>query len=513
MSKTCHFVSGLSLVSLIAVIVLLAVDPNSTLDKLFPIDVNNISSSSSSTKLPPSTSSTTELPKLCSKPNDSAFPPLQPPPEDALTVIKDYISFHRHGRHCLISGECEAPPLLLYDSLRRHKTGGLGYRIATIQWAFLFAIATHRLFFLPWPESDTGSNSFDITTAFHPASIDWRPPIEVLKETYRRNDTAGSDGVHGRRFACFATVKHHHESFYFKSIEGRKASKATRSIMYKLSESNFTKVFEPYYAIYVYAHDSRSRVTRLFSNPFYKHGVFKAFSNSETFIMSLERSLTRVLFRPSQAVSDLVDQRVFLSPSEPFVSVHMRTGEDLNETNQDRMHHVMDSLSLYSDRMLDCAMEVHPAGKERIFLASDSMTFKQIFIERASLRGIMVKTQKERSSMHFKKLAAVHESELELRCMQFLDVFADIFALGKADALVARLSSFAMAGIALGEAKRAVQLYLPLKQEKGECDVESIVSGKVKGSSYNGLWYEGPLGKMGKLYRNGGFKSENWSLK
>lgn len=503
MSKPVYLVSALLLISLAIILVLLAVDPRNELFKLFSIESNNILPSSAS-----ASSSLTVLPKLCTAPKESDFPPLLPPPNDAPAVIKDYIEFHKRGRHCLLSSECEAPPILLYDN--PGGAGGFGYRIATIRWAFLFAMATRRLLFIPWPKSETGV-SFDITTALHPASIDWRTPWDVLNAEYLNNDKIAPGSLKIRRFASFATMNGHHGMLGLTSIDGVAVQKLTKSNMFNLSRSNFTDVFKPFDVIFLYAHHGRAKVTALFSNRFYRKNVFNEFLRTETFITVLERLLCHILFRPSQVVSNLVDQRVFSSPPQPFVSVHMRTGDDVNETHQARMHYVMDHLSLYADRMLDCAVQIHPAGEERIFLASDSMTFKHLFIERAFLRNITVMTQQERSSVHFKTFVELNESEVEVKCMQFIDVFADVFALGRAEALVGRLSSFTTAGITLGGPKRAIELYLPEKQKKRECDVEGIVAGKVKHFKRNSLWYNGPLGKVGMLSKKRRFRIKNWS--
>lgn len=276
------------------------------------------------------------------------------------------------------------------------------------------------------------------------------------------------------------------------------------SSFHALNTANLTLVLSPFPIVHAFLSFRRRLIRKLLFNPFHNTHSFPSLSSShfdhdDTFVMSLERNLTRLLFRPSPVVSALARSRIpEENTGQGFVSVHVRTGDDVHEEKQRRMKLILRNMSVNAERMLDCAGEVHPFGKRTVFLASDSMGFKQVFMQQASKRGVNVYTQNIRPSVHLKNYggssqhstslfrfpfrffpsssssSAESSVDVDRKCMQFLDVFADAIALGYGSGMVARLSSFASAALALGDTKRAVQIYLGLGQKQGECDVEQL---------------------------------------
>lgn len=311
---------------------------------------------------------------------------------------------------------------------------------------------------------------------------------------------------------------------------------------------DFERMFDPFDVVYLQVRFAQNVERRLLGNRKVSEVLLTQGKDSsslsgsvhldemdDAFIMTLNRHLTQALFRPSPAVASLVDQRLSFSPStttdntssslvpQGFVAVHARTGGDINEATEARMHFINTDMTTHATRLLDCASEIMHTNQNNIFLASDSLAFKSVFISVATARGMRVSTQNDRASVHIRHYArqgfGEEEEEEEVTCLRFLDVFADAFALGRGRALVGRPSSFVVAAWELGAGgeeegggggvKRMIQLFLGVGRKEGECDVRRIAmeerNRKDRGvdrrkedmSHFSKLWYDGEEGTVG----------------
>ena len=330
------------------------------------------------------------------------------------------------------------------------RRGGLGYRLRRVRIALLFAIVTRRVFFISWPEDSVDLRSFDLTCGLHLASIDWRPPWGNIHSMTHENPGHTANVSFASIYAMVNVGK---RVMYDKQGDGR-VMKTRMRIDYSSStdlERLFSNRLDPFNVVYLkiklclWAEKSLlpNNRTRNLLLPRKEASRTTVSGVDDAFVMTLNRYFKQALFRPSPRVASLVHQRLFASASsspsstplrlarQDFFAVHARTGGDVNESSLAHMRFIMSNMRAHATRLLHCAAEIEPViGREKIFLAFDSLAFTKEFMSAARARGVEERTQSERTSVHIRRYVAAGDKAgdgMDDICLKFLDVFADVF--------------------------------------------------------------------------------------
>lgn len=168
-------------------------------------------------------------------------------------------------------------------------------------------------------------------------------------------------------------------------------------------------------------------------------------------IDTVERLIMTSLFRPSANVANFALQFSF-QQNQPYVAIHARTGIDYGEWGNNQMQSMRKDMKSTALKLLKCAEETHYSGRKRIFLASDSQEFKNIFRNLSRMKGISIHTANIRT-VHLDLMSSVQDLNTESKkCSSFLLVFSDMMLLAKAEAIISTGSGFSNSAFYSGDA-------------------------------------------------------------
>lgn len=337
-------------------------------------------------------------------------------PKESPETLQDYIKFHRDARECLASARCKKKPKVLIwrCNVPNHPCAGLGDRLRGIAGAFLLAYSSNRVFFIDWPVSNY--DHFDLTVALIPASIDWRMPYSLI--------TAKAE------FPAVFWGNQYGLSDDFMLPGGNK---------FNPKIGNFEKETENSGIFYLSTMSSELFISKYQSNLNSTKNIPDVRALSTTVLV---RAILKSLFRPSQVVSDLADQ-VYPKSKTSYISIHSRTGDDLGESTAKGFVN-MTSHEKVSISLLNCASKIDPIGATKIiYLAADSISFKQIFVKKAQNYGYGVITPHWRALHLRRNNAVMGKVSDEKHCREYLNIFVDLILMSRGKALVSTGSGFA----------------------------------------------------------------------
>lgn len=384
----------------------------------------------------PSTSPLTEILGFASTRHDS---------ESLPKSLSEYVYWHAKKRTCIIEDTCKEPlpPTFIWRCPSK-RCAGVGDRVRGIQVSFLVALALGRLFFIEWPEEP-----YPFSDVIVPAVIDWRVPEKLQHDTWPHIDwfsCPGKDYVcrPHRRLPSDEYLPHVNKSFpsmnlYTDDIGARLANVPHLMISSRLPGDILPKIFRnPHLA---------SPIPDLHTD----------FIDTSTLL----RIFIRLLFKPSAAVESVINSTLPADFVEKgYVSVHARTGEDVGELGDKRFAFINRHRFDAAEELLACAEVADGLASKRIFLASDSMNFKDIFTKMAQDSNIELWSIQERA-YHFgirKSFKSYHnESSEDQKRKAFINVFADLFILGGGQAILTTGSGFGRTAFWLGRAPRLIE--------------------------------------------------------
>lgn len=375
-------------------------------------------------------------------PTPSAYYGLAKPPIDTPKSLKDYTSWHRSARDCLISDRCTVKPKTIVFTCRDGCSGGLGDRFRGMELVFLLALFSKRLFLIDWPAGP--NNVAPLETAFQPVSIDWRIP----------------DGLN----ANLSSFEHLNWSFK-KDTHLPLPSKNGNNFFLNIRTQNFTASIADFDNIAISSNAPHSLHFDLLRNK-QKMENFKDLHSNNVRPGVVIQMIVHILFRPTDVVLKYSMNASFESDSE-YIAVHARIGDDTGESDRTRFTELSPNIETVSLNLLSCAQKVareqskakkkptHLLSKQ-IFLASDSERLKEVFMYHAGRRNISVKTTSGKALHLGKNHEEVILQSYQDQCKAFLNVFVDLWLLSKANYIITTGSGFSKAAFHLGDTENVL---------------------------------------------------------
>lgn len=379
------------------------------------------------------------LSELSRSSTESVCPPPPPPsrlssfPKDAPESLRKYITWHGVARNCLLTPSCEnKPQLLIMRCTPGVQCGGLGDRFRAIEFLFLLSILSGRLFLIDWP---AGPHSLvSLETVFHPASIDWRKPDHIDYDS------------------SFELI-----NWSFQSNASRLPLQTEKTEYFDLYSQNFSEKMEEFNNIAISSNAPHVFVINLLKNARLL-GKYSDMGSESIEIPILLRALIQTLFKPTRLVRSVAEEAAF-PQNIAYISVHARIGEDTLEADRPRFNKLVANMGPVASGLLDCAEKFGHDVAERIFLASDSTTFKNVFIKAAQVRGIRVKEMNGNVLHVGKHFDEAMTWAREEQCQSFVRVFADLYLLSQGEYIITTGSGFSKAAFHLGNPKNVMVGY------------------------------------------------------
>lgn len=362
------------------------------------------------------------------------------------------------------------PPVIVFAT-DRGRSGGLGDRMRSIRNILMLSILTRRIFLINWQQPN--SNPYSLTSAMHPSYIDWDLPhttIGRLCQWYNiEYDLANENNIND-------DSDHHPEGGtgvvvlrLFPGVSYNLFHNPVNESIGEVSavDTDFEELLKPFSLINI--HDSilsQATVHALARNVPAK-GKKRTEGLMNMTLLQLERSLTDFVFRPSPVVDFLATRRTFGETEEnegekniqqPYIAVHARTGEDVWESHDNRFVGLAEQFHIVAQRLLTCIARTTTASSSdnattttRVFFASDSLALKYHMVDAAARAGVQFNTNR-RYTWHVDKMVNVHFGTPVDNCVGYLDVFADAFAVARANTVVFTPSNFPAVSMGLGGA-------------------------------------------------------------
>lgn len=399
---------------------------------------------------------------VCTSPA-SANSPLESLPTTYPDILHKYAKFHEEGRACLdalAKGKplprvadpefCQRPRVLVF--LNQGRKSGLGDTGRGIMYAFLVAVATRRLFFIPGLADST--SHFPLSAALIPAVIDWR--ISPSAHKY----------IHDERYrnSAFIRTIRTRTDFRYKLSRTELYLKSEDGFIDDDARTPFHDLFEPFSVVHFFP-----RIPRGSLYPFTKLLLPKEFGIHSHLLEStdLDVLLTRMLFKPSVVVDYFAKNLAFPEDGNDYVSVHLRTGLDTGETIDRRFGDSGSHLERVAKLTFWCLRNVTTDEQRNVFVASDSMQLKKAMVNIAPQFNARIATSFEQA-IHTSTIlrSSQKHSSANLRqveaCKGYMNAVIDIVTLSKSSVLIAAPSTFADFAFNLGQFETFRML--PIKQ-------------------------------------------------
>lgn len=178
----------------------------------------------------------------------------------------------------------------------------------------------------------------------------------------------------------------------------------------------------------------------------------------------MRRYLMHMLFTPSPFLRDKMDD-VGLNAS--YIGVHVRTGLDVGESYTSRFEDIKSRLNETAAEILKCLTIRYGKDTRQLFLATDSMKFKDVFRHQANKLNITVGTTTERS-MHITHFDGKSMAKQKWKCDALKVVYVDLTVLAGSTHIMMTGSSFARSAMLLGNASR-LDTWDMKKRAKEQC--------------------------------------------
>lgn len=368
---------------------------------------------------------------------------LQPPSSALPSHLKSYIRWHKQQYHCLKTSECPRPALLIWRCKDNDPfiCAGIGDRFRGIQFSFLLAVATRRLFLIDWPP-----HPFPLYEALLPVSLNWLSPIP-LNHSYPLLDW----------FACEKRKKCTENGHMPNPIDLPNVDHVSGDI--DLSTDDVPSILKSYQNL-VISTRFRPATMRLFqTNKFLNSVLPGVFEKGE--LIALQRLIIQSLFRPTRQVLQSLPKQ--MNEQASFYGMHVRVGTDLGETKGPRFIFANNNERLVAKRLIDCLQVMYTDAKV-LFLASDSSEMRRLIVDIGRERGISVLVI-EQKALHFGLQKQMILFGNAMKYDSFLKVFVDMVGLSRAKAVIGTRSGFARSAILMGNSKQLTDLDLsrPIK--------------------------------------------------
>lgn len=355
------------------------------------------------------------------------FPALSGSVKDLPPSLAAYIRWHS-----TVKRTRAAVPTLVWgcrNSLA-HACNGLGDRLRGIEFGLMLAIITRRFFIVDWP-----ADPYPLSHAMAPALIDWRPPSNM-----------------SALYDSFGFAGHPSHSPLWLHWEATKRNKSAPR--WEIAEDDIGAMFGRVRNVILYS--------TMHSVPVLQRNAraMKAFGDMVNMPTDqVEGALMRALFQPAK---DTAAQLHKLFPpvvlSKGVTAVHVRTGRDFNEqeTSVGRFKGLRSNEDILAGRVLNCTQRSFSLSSGSfVFLASDSVAFKDSFAQACKRRGVHLVYSKV-PALHVglsdgwkKKKVAVHQTRTA-----FLNVFVEFFGIAVADRVISNGSYFSRMASVFGNASK-----------------------------------------------------------
>lgn len=350
---------------------------------------------------------------------------LQDPPHDAPPTLRRYARWHATARACLADRQCARKPrVLVWRCLPAGQCAGMGDRFRGINLVFLLAVLTRRVFLLDLPQGRY--NIFPLTAAVLPCAIDWTLPPAF-------DYASGGAPLNWHNPSSFASVPAPDGrpiNLFRDDAVARLADFPVVSIKTNAALNVLRKVLA--------AENRRGRLLDLAP-----HAIDSGM---------LMRVFAHMLYRPTAAVQALARNALpdgFVAGG--YIGVHVRTGEDVEEGGLGRFQAMRRNYTRVASQLLDCTKEVDSSGTRRVYLASDSQSVKREFGRLARRQGFRIATLSGRAMHVSAKVGNLSDDGRRQLCVNYLNVFVDLFNLANGLSVVTTGSGFARAAYTIGE--------------------------------------------------------------
>lgn len=358
--------------------------------------------------------------------------------------LTEYVSWHAKKRACIVEKSCKEPlPPVFIWCCPSERCAGVGDRVRGIQVTFLVALATGRLFFIKWPD-----DPYPFSDVIVPAAINWSVPENLNHDNWPHLNWFLCPGKEyvcrpGRRLPADEHLPHVNESFPKMNLYTDDIGARLANVPQLLISSRQPGLILP----------------KMLRNPYLASPI----PDLHTDLISTSNLLQifiHLLFKPSAAVLAVIDSttpRDFVEKG--YASIHVRSGEDVGEMGDKRFSFINRHRVNVAEELLSCAMIADGIASKRIFLASDSIKFKELFSKLAQVSNIDLRYIHE-PAYHFGLQTPIGIGGIrfsnELKKKAFLNVFADLFMLGGGRAIITTGSGFARTAFWLGGAPRLI---------------------------------------------------------
>lgn len=371
-------------------------------------------------------------------------------------TFQRYIKWHAEMRNCLALSTCVQYPKIL---LWRCKDGlgslcwGTGDRLRGISSSLVLAMMTNRLFLLEWPDQP-----FPFLEAVIPSQIDWTVPDVLNYSTWPTSND--------HKWPLFRWESCPLGYTCIGNTMNSSSLNNSKPMIHKhlnLSESETYGVLRTVPNFVLHSRSLNSFRNRLIARPEWTN-VFEDFTMVHMSQFSVNRFLIKSLFQPSTRVLSILHDII---PDEArrqgYISIHVRTGEDVGEQSLQRFAGFQKDRNELGMRFLSCAFSSGLKKGGRIFLASDSWKLKSTIVNQALHNNISILFT-EQSAKHVASFDVKHpsnktkdiwnEKEESSEWKIFLNIFVEFFGLAGGKMMIGNRSEFSRLAFLIGDARK-----------------------------------------------------------
>lgn len=370
------------------------------------------------------------------------------PGNSIVQSILNYVSWHRQNRECIQKSSCETKNIkaLVWKCPKApKKCGGVGDRFRGIQFAFLLAVITKRIFFIQWPD-----DPYPLLEALTPATFDWSFPPNISTDSW--SFLPWFSCIRPR--PCTEGILPSDENLPLPDESGPDINLLTDDVPFRLKDYGhlFIGSRPRPQTVWNLINNRRSMKTIVGIRPIPKH-------------FDVEKVLLKTIFKPSTHVKHYISRVV---PEEVrkigYIAIHVRTGLDVQEGKSSRFQNLNHDLASTAKLVLSCALITTNGTLKNIFLASDSSQFKSIFYHLAKNSNINV-FYSSIDTMHldYVKLGYYRNMTNGELWTSFINVFVDFFTVSEGKVLITNGSGFSRMAFNFGHAATLVELSKTLK--------------------------------------------------
>ena len=353
--------------------------------------------------------------------------------------LSNYAKLHHEKRACLVSQDCDSSSFKMLVWKCPKKCYGLGDRIRGIEFAFLFAIVTNRLFFIEWP-----ADPFPLNATLIPNLINWQLPPSVSSTKWGKLDWYHCVTGH--------PCNRKHSIPFDELLPDPSLNKS-----FNLSRDDITNVLEGYDSLVISTRALPISIHKLLRND-YIRTRFKDLAHVENKMnfgihnTQIQRFLLSSLFLPSKDVETRIE-KIFTSEhlQTGYVSIHVRTGLEFGEGQKNRFREFNRLLPIAVDNMFRCALSYRESEHQSVYIAADSIEVKQMFRLAARMKNVPIHTT-SRNVFHIERKRKADDTLWE----DYLNVFVDFFALARSDAMITNGSGFSLMAFIIGKGRKIV---------------------------------------------------------